>query len=464
MCDTVVTRLCHRGVGMKKDENMKLEVPKILDIPKKLLPIITKFNDYKYFLVEGGRSGGKSQAVARLILYLADTRAIRVVCGREIQKSVDESVYTIFADLIQAEKLAFRVLATEIRHIRNSSVINFRGFREEGRQNIKGMEGVDLLWVDEGQSITKETLDIIIPTIRKENSRIFWTMNRLTEEEDAVFNEFHTRPDCLHIHINYLGNKFCPQKMIEEAELCKKRSIEDYAHIWLGQPRKAGGVINVVPLHIYKELAGISITNPLRKRLLTADPSLGGDECVAYIIDQSGKKIDELFLHERDEMKIAGAFVAIANRNGVYDYAIDVIGFKGIADRIRELVPGCNMIECRGSAESSRPLDYLNQRAEIYMYAAEEIINKRIEYFKDDIMIKQLTNVRIKPITSRKIKIEDKNDIRKRIGNSPDRADAYVQGIWALQYCKAWEHWRKKADIYAVDEEEGLPQGSWMAA
>ena len=295
------------------------------------------YYDYRYFLLEGGRSGAKSQSVARLISYLCDVKSLRVVCGRETQNSIDESVHTIFADLIKAENLAYDVLKTEIRHSRNTSRINFRGFREQGKHNVKGMEGVDILWIDEAQAITKETLEIIIPTIRKEKAKVFFSMNRFTEE-DAVYNEFWDRKDCLHIHIDYLENEYCPQVMTDEAELCKARNIEDYNHIWLGQPRKNGGIVNVVPKNIYEELKGIKINVPYKKRIFTGDPSLGGDVCAAYILDEYGLVVDQLGLHERDEMKIAAMWVAMATRHNVNAYAIDIIGFKGIADRIRELL------------------------------------------------------------------------------------------------------------------------------
>lgn len=441
------------------NDKEKIVVPEILKIPEKLLPIITRCNDFRYFLLEGGRSGGKSQALARWFLYMAEQKKLRMVCGREIQNSIEESVYSILADLIREFRLNFHILSNEIRHIKTGSKINFRGFREQGRHNIKGLEGVDVLWVDEAQAITKDTLDIIIPTIRKRTSKIYWSMNRFTEE-DAVFNNFWSRPDCLHIHINYMENEYCPEVMKVEADICKARNSEDYEHIWLGVPRKEGGVLRVITKSMYEELKGINIQRALSKRLLTADPSLGGDECVAYIIDENGRKLDEMFLHERDTMKIAALWVALANRNGVNDFAIDRIGFKGIGDRICELKRGCNMIECVGSGASSRPDDFLNQRAEIYMYVMDEVVNKRVEYFDDQEMRRQLYDIRIKPLNSRKIKIESKDDIRKRLLRSPDRADAYVQGIWALQFCKPWS----RKDGYSIEDKEEEEAVNWMAA
>ena len=214
---------------------MSLELPKLLDIPAKLLKIVDEFDLFRYFLAEGGRGGGKSQAVARMILYLLEHYKLRVVCGREIQKSIEESVYTIFKDLIFQFKLNFEVFADRIVNRDTGGTIHFKGFREQGSVNIKGLEGVDILWIDEAQSITKHTLDIIIPTIRKEKARIFFTMNRYLKS-DPVYKEFATRDDCLHLHINYMDNPFCSEALKHEAAICKARNPDDYAHIWMGQP------------------------------------------------------------------------------------------------------------------------------------------------------------------------------------------------------------------------------------
>jgi len=212
-----------------------VKLPEILNIPEKLHPIIRDLDKYRYFLIEGGRGGGKSHAVARLILYLCERYNLRVVCGREIQKSINESVYSLMADLIRKFQLHYEVFSTKINHKEKDSTINFRGFREQGAFNIQGMEGVDIPWIDEAQALTKQTLDVLIPTIRKENAKIFFTMNRHVAD-DPVYEMFAHRDDCLHIHLDYFDNKFCTQALIKEAEECKKKSMQDYNHIWLGIP------------------------------------------------------------------------------------------------------------------------------------------------------------------------------------------------------------------------------------
>ena len=212
-----------------------IELPEILNIPDKLIPVITNINNYNYFLIEGGRGGGKSQSIARIILWLSEQRKINVCCGRETQATISDSVYKIFFDLIQNYNLNFTVKSNKIIHNTSLSTIIFKGFKEQGKVNIKGLEGIDLLWIDEAQAISKSTLDIIIPTIRKKNSVIIFTMNRLLRN-DPVYSEFTARDDCLHIKINYYDNKFCPDKLIAEAKRCKERNVLDYEYIWEGNP------------------------------------------------------------------------------------------------------------------------------------------------------------------------------------------------------------------------------------
>ena len=274
------------------------KVPPLLNIPKKLLPIIERFNDFRFFLLEGGRSSGKSQSVARILSYIADTRTVRIVCGREIQKNIDESVYAIFKDLIGEHSLNFEVLSNEIRHRKTASSLNFRGFREQGLTNIKGLEGVDILWVDEAQAISKPTLDTIIPTIRKENAKIFWTMNRYVED-DPVYQNMNGRKDCLHIKIDYHENEFCPLAMISEASKCREKSLSDYDYIWLGNPLKKGDDYLFAAENVKNAMALNLEIGPKRHRIMAVDIArFGGDEIVYMVLESRGPVMWEVLFME----------------------------------------------------------------------------------------------------------------------------------------------------------------------
>ena len=191
-------------------------MPEILNIPQKLYPFILDFNNYSYFLLEGGRASGKTQSTARFLLYIAETRLVRICCGRELQNSINDSVKTVFLDLIEKYNLNFEIKKDSLINTKTNSTRFFKGFREQGKVSIKGLEGIDILWIDEAQSIAKATLDIIIPTIRKKNSKIIFTMNRYTRF-DSVYIFCAKRADCLHIKVNYYDNPFVDEKIIKEA-------------------------------------------------------------------------------------------------------------------------------------------------------------------------------------------------------------------------------------------------------
>lgn len=212
-------------------------IPQFLNIPEKLYPLITEFNYFDYFLLEGGRGGAKSWSVARIMLYIGDqVPQLRIVFGREIQNTISESVHALLKDTILEFNLPYNVYDTYIEHKTNGTQIWFKGLRKHGMVNIKGLEGVDILVIEEGQQIAAETLKVIIPTIRKQGSKVFINMNR-SLKDDPAYVEFHGRADCLHIHIDYYDNPNLSEKMLKEAAECKRKSIKDYEHIWLGQPR-----------------------------------------------------------------------------------------------------------------------------------------------------------------------------------------------------------------------------------
>ncbi len=308
-----------------------IKLPAILDIPDKLIPMIEKFNDYRYFLLEGGRGGGKTNAVGRFILYLAEKYNVRVVCGRETQNTISESVHALMADLIRSFELNYEIQASSIKHREKESPISFRGFRQQGAFNIQGMEGIDILWIDEAQAITKNTLDVLIPTIRKENAKVIFTMNRHVEN-DPVYKMLSKREDCLHIHIDYLDNPFCTNALKREAEECKRQSEKDYEHIWLGKPldQSEDAVFSLSDIlhckanpHIPQQGYGLRVAGFDIARY-------GDDKCAGVILQQMGAlHWEEIFSQEWDKKDLnytSGRILEICNEYNVDLAAIDEDG------------------------------------------------------------------------------------------------------------------------------------------
>lgn len=217
---------------------------KSLDV--KVTPIFKELNDSKdqFVLFYGGRSGGKSWSICMWLLFQSLKQELRIVCGRETQLSLQESVYTLLCDLIKKFGLDdyFHITRSAIKVV-NGSEFWFKGFKEHGRLNIKGVESADILFIDEAQQIAKDTLMTLLPTfMRKEQGRIIFSMNRELDD-DPVYEQFHNHPNCLVKQFNYYDNPFNTKWMIEEAERCKENHYAQYKHVWLGEPLSAmGGV------------------------------------------------------------------------------------------------------------------------------------------------------------------------------------------------------------------------------
>ena len=186
--------------------------------------------------MSGGRGSGKSWAVAdRLILQAITKPQTDFLCLREVQLSIQHSSKKLLENRINFYGLndKFRILNTHIEIIGGGDII-FKGLQNHTADSVKSFEGFSFVWVEEAQSLSQFSLEILIPTIRAENSKLFFTYNpRL--ESDPIIKLKDEVENKIHIHSTYLDNPFCPEVIKEEAENMKKKNIKKYNHIYLGQ-------------------------------------------------------------------------------------------------------------------------------------------------------------------------------------------------------------------------------------
>lgn len=417
---------------------MQVKLPDILNIPPKLYPFILKFNNYAYFLLEGGRASGKTQSTARFLLYIAEQRHVRICCGREIQNSINESVKTVFLDLIEEFKLSYDIKRDYLINNLTGSKIFFKGFREQGSVNIKGLEGVDILWIDEAQAITKATLDIIIPTIRKKNSVIIFTMNRYTRF-DAVYNFCAKRKDCLHININYFDNPYVDKKILNEAEVSKKANINDYNHIWLGYPMQnnnefllsSNSLDKAVKLEYTKE------DIYLKGSVMSVDLSASGaDMCVAKLLNQENETVwlekHTVSWSEADTDITKGKIINLFSEwsPNILIMDADGLGYP-IWISIQKIIKSA--IGFRGAKKPVSKFA-LNARADGYL-ALKDYIEKGYLKLTDKNTIRQLEYIKKIYKPNGLIAIQDKKEIRKLHNESPDYADCTMMALYAINYC-----------------------------
>lgn len=414
---------------------MSIKLPEILNIPPKLLPMIMNLGDYRFFLAEGGRGSGKTATIARIVLYLCSQRKMRVVCGRETQNTIEESVYKVLADLIDKYHLDFKVLKNTIKCNSTDSEILFKGFKEQGRSNIKGMEGVDLLWIDEAEAITKNTLDIVIPTIRKPNSKVIFSMNRFVRD-DPVYIFCTERDNSLNIHIDYFENPFCPKELILEAEACKANNEEEYNHIWLGQP------LNNATDYLFDsaKVADMAKVTPKdeayeKQRVIGIDfAAKGGDLCSACILERVSLTQWEMIRLETwgnaEPTHSIGKIVDIIGQWKPDKAILDVGGMGYVVySRLNEL--NVNIEPFDGSSNKGVPSEYLNKRAYGY-YTLKDYIDKDKIIMQNKDVERELLQIRYDYRSDGTRLIVSKEKMRAKGIHSPDRADSLMMAVYAI--------------------------------
>lgn len=197
------------------------------------------FKPKRVKVLYGGRGSGKSWTIARTIIAMCAERPLRVLCARETQKSIQESVHRLLKDQIGYMGLhnAFDVMEQKICG-RNGSEITFIGIRQQGVANLKSYEGTDICWIEEAANVTTKSWDVLIPTIRKERSEIWLSFNPELDT-DPTYQRFVENPpdDSWVVQVNYNDNPFFPVELEKERLQWKQRDPVGYETVWEGKCR-----------------------------------------------------------------------------------------------------------------------------------------------------------------------------------------------------------------------------------
>ena len=176
--------------------------------------------------------------MARALLMLGAQKKLRILCAREFQSSISDSVYKLLVDTIQRDGLKDLYWVTRNGvYGTNGTEFLFKGLNRNVME-IKSTEGVDICWVEEAQNTSEDSWQILIPTIRKEGSEIWISFNP-NEESDPTYQRFvlHTPPNAVLHKVNYTENPWFPEVLREEMEYMRRVDPEGYAHVWEGELR-----------------------------------------------------------------------------------------------------------------------------------------------------------------------------------------------------------------------------------
>ncbi|MCH5201901.1 MAG: PBSX family phage terminase large subunit [Oscillospiraceae bacterium] len=224
----------------------------IVKIPDKCLFLLNE--KYRYKVLFGGRGSSKSASIGQALLIKSLEDKIRILCARQIQVSIKDSVKKLLEEWIERLELSkyFTITNEAIRSVTGSEFI-FKGLQSNTTE-IKSLQGIKYVWVEEAESVTEEAWDILIPTIREPESEIWISFNP-NMKTDPTYDRFITNKpnNCISVEMNYMDNPWFPDVLREEMEACKQLNYPKYEHIWLGVPNaEAGNLIKMDKFQRYK--------------------------------------------------------------------------------------------------------------------------------------------------------------------------------------------------------------------
>lgn len=189
----------------------------------------------------GGRGSGKSHFFAEYVVERCIMAKTDVVCVREVQQTLSQSVKKLIETKI--EDLGVGHLFEVQRDCvlgKNGSQIIFRGMQNFNADNIKSLEGFDIAWVEESQTLSQRSLDMLRPTIRKPGSEILfsWNPNEATDPVDMLLRGDNPPPGAVVVRVNYTDNPWLPDVLRAELEYDQRRDPDKFRHIWLGEYRQ----------------------------------------------------------------------------------------------------------------------------------------------------------------------------------------------------------------------------------
>jgi phage terminase large subunit-like protein len=306
----------------------------------------------------GGRGSGKSHFFAELAVERCIMRpATRIVCVREVQKSLRESVKLLIEDKITALAVpGFRALHDRTE-TPGGGLILYQGMQDHTAESIKSLEGFDVAYVEEAQTLTSRSLEMLRPTIRKPGSELWfsWNPRHASDPIDQLLRGSEPPPHALVVRVDYRDNPFFPAVLEEERQYDQLHRRERYAHVWLGEyePMAVGAIWDRLVLHQGRRAEA----PPLERIVVAVDPAVsaeaGSDEhgivCAGIGEDGRGYVLDDVSMRGSPK-QWADRTIATYDR---YDADAVVVEVNQGGDMVKHTLhsvrPGLPVVEVRAS-------------------------------------------------------------------------------------------------------------------
>lgn len=428
-----------------------------------LNPYLAKFwkTKARNRVLHGGRSSSKSWDAAGMAIFLAQYCKIRVLCTRQFQNKISESVYALLK--IQIERFDvghdFDITKNSIKCISTGSEFMFYGLARN-IDEIKSMESIDILWIEEAHNLTKGQWEILEPTIRKQGSQI-WVIFNPKFATDFVYQRFIVNPPPKTVvqQINYVDNPYLSETIIDVIGAAKEEDEDDYEHIYLGVPKddddgvviKRSWLEACVDAHIKldvpmqgKKVTGYDVADDGNDKNATAS----FDGCICVEIDEWKADTDDLVKSSNraranaekikaeivyDSIGVGASTGSNLNSQGFRKHAKFIAGAKVARPKQRyNDVPNAEF--------------FSNLKAQAWWQVADRArntynaLNNGHKFNSDEMLsisssVKYLERLKTELSTPKRdfdkagrVKVESKDDLAKREVDSPNLADAFIMG------------------------------------
>src|SRR5579859_7061241 len=280
------------------------------------------FEPHQYKVLYGGRGGMKSWGIARALLIEGAKRPIRILCARELQVSIKDSVHKLLSDQIELLGLQgeYEILQSNIRS-KVGTEFSFEGIRQNTRK-IKSYEGVDVCWVEEAQAVTKSSWDILIPTIRKPGSEIWISFNPELETDDTYQRwVLHPPPGAVVVEISWRDNPWFTEPMRAAKDHMQATDPDGYLNVWEGHCKlMLEGAVYAKELRVATVNGHIGSVpyEPLKPVHTFWDLGWADSTCV-WFAQQVGFEIRVIDYLENSQKPIGWYLMECQNRPYIYD-------------------------------------------------------------------------------------------------------------------------------------------------
>lgn len=400
---------------------------------------------YRYYDFSGGRSSGKSTTVALSLVLEAAAYPTRVLCAREFQNSIKDSVKKLLTDLIDDLHLTgYRVTNETIEHANGSTFI-FKGLHNDPEGTIKSAEGIDRCWIEEAQTITAHSLDILLPTIRKNGSTIIFTRNPLTPD-DVITTRFVTQPTDLtaqrtyHQHVTWRAMDragILPEEI--RLQITEAEGTPEYAHVWEGQPYTTT-INQIISWQQLADRTTIEGNSREGATILGVDVARYGTDRTVCAINTSNR-LDKLDSWTHASITdTADRITTIASQYHVTAIHVDDTGVGGGLTDILA-ARGLPVTGINYAGRAKRPDLYPNIASELWFDFAERLpsitINPELSYRSE--LFTELTQREWKINTRNQRQVQAKADYKSTNDTrSPDLADAVLLAFYQPLIMPSW--------------------------